>query len=158
MRVLDKRKRGCGPVPPSPGLVLCVFCVVVGLWIVVLCNSQTQNCMAGLEDLAGMTMTGLDRVFSSLLSFFSAQTHAGTDRPSNFRWARNTAGPLDLYLILPFLRVCAPACPRAVGGSRCRLSHLRRCRASVRYRGSSRSNPPGCEVQSGTGMRRRLRA
>ena len=65
---LDKRKRGFGPVPPSPHLVLCVFCVVVVLWIVVLCSSQTHNCMVGLEDLAGVTMTGLDLGLSFLFS------------------------------------------------------------------------------------------
>ncbi len=144
--ILDKRERGSGSVPPSPRLVLCVLCVVVVLWIVVLCSSQTQNCTAGLEGLVGATTTGLDRVLSFLLSslFFSAQTHAGTDRHANFRQARSTAGLLDLhpYLILRFLRVCVPACRRRLEVS---SVTLRRCRASVRSRGSSPlycGNPP----------------
>ena len=41
--------------------MLCVLSVVVLLWIVVLCSSQTQNCTAGLEGLVGATLRGLDR-------------------------------------------------------------------------------------------------
>ena len=86
VRVLDKRKRGFGPVPPSPRPVFCVFCVVVGLWIVVLCSSQTQNCMAGLEDLAGVTMTGLDHVHSfSSLFFLRKRTLARAGTPTSDR-------------------------------------------------------------------------